>query len=95
MSRAARLSPYEPWSVQDVEESAAMLGHEQIVCVYDLVTFGAGFDALRYVVDARQPPLNATTQELFERRYAFPAALAWRLQKPRAGVREFTKGVYM
>ena len=76
-------------------EEAVAHGHEEIVCVYDLVTRGAAFDSLRYVLDARQPPLNAMSVERFERRYAFPAALAWRRQKTRVGVREFTRDVYI
>ena len=69
----------------DPEECAAVLDHEQIVCVYDLVPCGAAFDRLRYVLDARQQPLFAEMSELFERRPAFPAALAWRIHKPRVG----------
>ena len=79
----------------EMEEMAAVLGHEQIVCVYDLVSCGATFDSLRYVLDARHPPRDAATTGLFERRHGFPAALTWRLQTARSGVREFTKGVYV
>ena len=77
------------------DEAAAAFGRKQIVCVYDLVTCGAAFDSLRYVIDARQPPLNTATPERFERRYTFPAMLTWRPQTSRVGVREFTGGVYV
>jgi hypothetical protein len=79
----------------DTDEPSAMAGHEQIVCVYDLVTCGATFESLRYVLDARQPPNDALTAGLFERRHGFPAALKWRQQTDRTRVPEFTKGVYL
>ena len=82
-------------TAMEAEESAAAHGHEQVVCVYDLVTCDAAFDSLRYVLDARQPPLDAASAERFEQRHAFPASLAWRLQKSRVGVREFTRDVYI
>ena len=82
-------------AAMEAEESTAVPGHEQIVCVYDLIACGAAFDSLRYVLDARQPPLNAASVERFERRYSFPAALAWRFQKARVSVREFTRDVYI
>ena len=70
------------------------VGHEEMVCVYDLVTCGAAFESFRYVLDARQPSANAVAPELFERRHVFPALLAWRYPKPRVSVRDFTKNVY-
>ena len=77
------------------EDAEVTPGHEQIVCVYDVLTRGATFDSLRYVLDARQNPMNATTPELFQRRHAFPAVPIWRLQKPNTALREFMRGVYI
>ena len=82
-------------AVAGAEESTAAFGHEHIVCVYDLVACGAEWDSLRYVIDARQLPLSTMTPDCFERRHGFPAAVLWRPQKPRARLREFTRGVYV
>lgn len=65
-----------------------------IMCVYDLVTRGAAFSSLRYVTDARQPPLDGLDASAFERRFAFPATACWRAHEKRTCVREFTRGVY-
>ena len=71
------------------------VGHERIVCVYDLLSCDALFSDLHYVLDARQPRSDIiSTLEEFESRHAFPAKVTWYMQRRRAAVREFTRDVY-
>ena len=76
------------------EASMELQGRVHIICAYDLVTCGAAFDSLRYVIDARQPPGEVPSVEIFQRQHNFPPVLTWQMQKPRTAVREFTRDVY-
>ena len=106
--RSVPASPEEHWRTGGIVKTGEVLtaamegdettdvGHERIVCVYDLLSCDALFSDLRYVLDARQPRSDTTsTLEVFESRHAFPAKLTWYMQRRRAAVREFTRDVYV
>ena len=68
---------------------------EQVVCAFDVVSIHSSFQDLRFVIDARQPPLNHLSTDDFEKVHSgFPAALRFERQQPHRGVTSFASGVF-
>ena len=80
----------------DHEEATAGFLPSCIVSVYDVVESGADFGSLRYVMDARKPPLGFTCAEFYRNRWRqkLPPILTWHLQHSRAEARDFTRQVF-
>ena len=80
-------------SVTEVDEGHDALD-EQIICAYDVVSSGAAYHDLRYVLDVQQKAEGKIEPALFEQQHGLPATLSFFEQQPRNTVNDFTRDVF-
>eukprot|EP00973_Karenia_brevis_P033264 4589639-Karenia_brevis.AAC.1 len=92
----SRKTSLEAWGVANDILASRINDHEQLLFVYDFCTCTCSFDTLKYVRDARRPPLQTEmNDERFAQIYGLSAEVTFTRYKPRERITtNWWQGIY-